>query len=241
MNNFRTANDPLVTVKNGGIARTSTISYLKGYGDVWYDKNSVANILSFAEVANKFRVTFDTKSSNNIFLHKSDGSTLFFKCTNNGLYYHDVRRKKNSVKDYTLTSMIFKDKNTLVSTVDANKNNYTRRQILQADKAVRLYKMIALRSMEDFTSALTTRLVRNSLITTVDAKNALAIFGSHAAALKGKTTRAKPTSVITESIIPVPEEILQLHKSITVYADFFYFDGLVFFYSVSHKICYGTV
>ena len=127
MNKFRTANDPPVTVKNGGIARTSTISYLKEYGDVWYDKNSVANILSLAEVANKFRVTFDTKSGNNIFLHKSDGSTLFFKCTNNGLYYHDVRREKNSVKDYTLTSMIFKDDYTLVSTVNTNKDNYTKR------------------------------------------------------------------------------------------------------------------
>ena len=100
--------------------------------------------------------------------------------------------------------------------------------------------MIALPSMEDFTSALTTRFVRDSPTTTVDAKNALAIFGSHAAALKGKTTRAKPTSVITESIILVPQEILQLHKSVTVCAYFFYFDGLVFFCSVSRKICYGT-
>ena len=229
MSNFRTTNDLLVTVTNGGIARTSTIAYLKGYGDVWYDKNSVANILSLAEVANKFRITFDTESGNKFILHKSDSSILFFKCENKGLYYHDVRWERNYVKDYTL-----------VSTVGASKNNYTRRQILQADKVVRLYKMIALPSMEDFTSALTTRLVRNSPITTVDAKTTLEIYGPNVAALKGKTTRTKPTSVITESIIPVPQEILQLHKSVTVYADFFYFDGLVFFCSVSRKICYGT-
>ena len=37
LNNFRTANDPLTTVTNGGSAWTSTIVYLKGYGDVWYD------------------------------------------------------------------------------------------------------------------------------------------------------------------------------------------------------------
>ena len=66
---------------------------------------------------------------------------------------------EESAKYYTLTSITFKDDCTLVSTVDANKNNYTKRQILQADKSVRLYKMIALPSIKDFTSALTTRLV----------------------------------------------------------------------------------
>ena len=94
--------------------------------------------------------------------------------------------------------------------------------------------------MEDFTSALTTRFVRDSPTTTVDAKNALAIYGSNVAVLKGENTRTKPTSVITESIILVPQEILQLNKSVAVCTTFFYFDELVFFCSVSGKICHGT-
>ena len=94
--------------------------------------------------------------------------------------------------------------------------------------------------MEDFTSALTTRMVQNSPVTKTDAKNALDIYGPNIAALKGKTTRKKPTRIDTESIIPVPQEILELHKSITACVDFFYFDGLVFFCSVSRNLGYGT-
>ena len=58
--------------------------------------------------------------------------------------------------------------------------------------------------------------------------------------LKGKTTHTKPTRVDTELIIPAPQEILELYKSITVCVDFFYFDWLVFFCSVSHNLGYGT-
>ena len=61
---------------NGGVTHTSTIAYLKGYGDVWYDENSVANMFSLAEVGREFRVTFDTEHENNCVLHKSDGSII---------------------------------------------------------------------------------------------------------------------------------------------------------------------
>ena len=94
-----------------------------------------------------------------------------------------------------------------------NKENYTRRQVQQADNAVRLYKMIGLPTLEDLTSALTTSLVRNSPVTKTDAKNALDIYEPNIAALKGKMTRKKSTRVDNESIISVPQEIVELHKS----------------------------
>ena len=184
------------------MVHTSAIAYLEGYGDIWYDEKSVANILSLAEVGRKFRVTFDTEYENKCVLHKSDGSAISFKCAPNGLYYHDIRWKTERVKDYTL-----------LSTVANNKENYTRRQVQQADNAVRLYKMIGLPTVEDFTSALTTSLVRNSPVTKTDAKNALDIYEPNIAALKGKMTRKKSTRVDNESIISVPQEIVELHKS----------------------------
>ena len=125
---------------------------------------------------------------------------------------------------------------TLISTVADSKEKYTSRQIQQIDKVVMLYKMIGLPSLEDFTSALTTRLVRNSPVTKIDAKNALDIYGPNIAVLKGKMTRTKPRRVDTELIIPVPQEILELYKSI-----FFYFDWFVFFCYVSRNLGYGTV
>ena len=102
---------------NGDVIHTSTIAYLKVYGDVWYPEKSVANILSLAEVGSKFRLTFDTEYENKCVLHKSDGSTISFKCTPNGLYYHDIRWKTETVKDYTL-----------ISAVANNQERYIRRQ-----------------------------------------------------------------------------------------------------------------
>ena len=100
--------------------------------------------------------------------------------------------------------------------------------------------MTALSSIEYFTSALTTRLVRTSPVTTVDAKHALDIYDPNVVVLKGKITRTKPIPVITKSIIPVPQDTPQLYKSVTVCSDFFYFDGSVFFCPVSRKLYYGT-
>ena len=91
---------------NGGVTHTSTIAYLEGYGDVWYAEKSVASILSLVEVGSKFRVTFHTEYENKFALHKSDGSTLSSKCTPNGFYYHDIRWKTETVKDYTLISTV---------------------------------------------------------------------------------------------------------------------------------------
>ena len=41
--------------------------------DVWYNPDSILNILSFSEVTGRFRVTMDSGDSDSIFVHLDDG------------------------------------------------------------------------------------------------------------------------------------------------------------------------
>ena len=58
---------------NAGITRTNLIGDLSGYGTVWYHPDSIANILSLAEVCKQFHVTYDSSQQNEFVVHKPNG------------------------------------------------------------------------------------------------------------------------------------------------------------------------
>ena len=55
---------------NRGIQTTHLIGDLLGFGPVWYDGGSLANILSLAAVQKKCRITMDTKNEPAMTVHK---------------------------------------------------------------------------------------------------------------------------------------------------------------------------
>jgi len=63
---------------NAGFLHTNLIGDLPGNGIIWYRKNSIANILSFANVINKNKVIYDSSKGNQFMVHKPDGSTHIF-------------------------------------------------------------------------------------------------------------------------------------------------------------------
>ena len=58
---------------NGGSQDTNMIGDLPGFGPVWYNKGSLANILSLAAVRKVCRVTMDTLEEAAIVVHKKNG------------------------------------------------------------------------------------------------------------------------------------------------------------------------
>ena len=74
---------------NAGTRTTKMMGTLKNYGDIWFDKDFIANILSLARVKEKFSVTFDSTNDNAFILHKPNGTKLLFKESSPGLYFHD--------------------------------------------------------------------------------------------------------------------------------------------------------
>jgi hypothetical protein len=91
---------------------------LPGFGPVWYNENSLANILSLAAVRKICRVTMDTSKAAEIIVYKHNGDKLRFKESGNGLYYYDtaeLSKARTTSSDYSFVS----------SSVVENKTKYT--------------------------------------------------------------------------------------------------------------------
>jgi hypothetical protein len=64
---------------NGGFQDTHMIGDLPGFGRVWYNKGSLANILSLAPaVCRVCRVTMDSQQEAALVVHKHDGKKMKF-------------------------------------------------------------------------------------------------------------------------------------------------------------------
>jgi hypothetical protein len=109
------------------------IGDLAGYGTVWFDPKSIANILSLSRVIEKFHVTFDSKHGGSFLLNKPDGTVREFQRSDRGLYFLDTATTvRNDVKSNNrdASSAIV-----MVNTVAANKGNYTNADYLKAVRA----------------------------------------------------------------------------------------------------------
>ena len=65
---------------------------------LWYNKNSIANIFSFAELAQQYRITYDSSKGDHFNIHGTSIGTMKFKKSKQGLYYNNfLKNKKESI------------------------------------------------------------------------------------------------------------------------------------------------
>src|SRR5210317_1873698 len=83
-------------------------------------------------------------------------------------------------------------------------------------------------------------MINNCPITIEDINIAEKIFGKDIYALKGKTTKQKPISVVTD-YISIPTEQLNVHKDVTITADVLFVQKILFLISMSRKIKFTTM
>jgi len=81
---------PLIVLTNGGWQTSNHVGEVQNFGTVWYNPDSLANILSLAEVRCKYRVTMDSALEPSMCVHWSDGTIMKFIEYASGLYYHDT-------------------------------------------------------------------------------------------------------------------------------------------------------
>ena len=233
LTNIRPSDRVLRAVTNGGSQDSSLIGEFPNLGDVWFNQASIANILSLAEVRKVCRVTMDTLAEPTMVIHRLDGSEMRFTEHACGLYVYDssANTSSDAVSAYTL-----------VSTVAEQKALFTRRDVVQADHARQLYRLIGRPSEAEFQRILTNGSIRNCPVTPLDAKRAIAIYGPDIAVLKGKTTRSGVAPrVAAFKAVPLPPPVLEHYRNVVLCVDFFFVQGHVFLHTIARDLQFRTV
>ena len=226
LTNIRKSAASLTVYTNGGTQVSDHVGDVKNFGPVWYNPDSLANILSLAAVRKLCRVTMDTAVEAAILVHRTNGRTMKFQEFSSGLYFHDPT---TAGLDYSF-----------VSTVAANKACFTPREVECADAALSLHRKLGRPSQRHFETILRDNLICNCPVTVHDAKRAVLIYGPCVASLQGTATK-KPSEHVP-TLVPklLPRAVMERHKAITLCMDVFYVQKVAFFHTISRKIGFRT-
>ena len=75
--NIRLAKKPITMQTNAGSKLITLEADVSGFGTAYYDPTQVANIFGFAHMADKYRVTYDSKVEDAFLVHTGDGVIKF--------------------------------------------------------------------------------------------------------------------------------------------------------------------
>jgi len=225
LTNIRDASCTLNIHTNTGVGQTTLIGDLRGYGTVWYYPKGIANILSLAKVAERYRVTYDSLDGYFV-VHKPNGKKVIFKKCAKGLHYKDV--KLGQTQDGTA----------LLTTVEQNKLQYHPRDVKQAELARQIQKIIGRPSTKDFIRYVEANLLPNCPVTRADILAAERIFGKDIGSIRGKTVRRRPKPVETTETIPPP--IPERYQQVTLCADIMRINGVPLLVTISTKLKFST-
>ena len=166
LTNIRDSGRTLRAITNGGHQDSTKVGDFPNLGEVWFNEQSIANILSLSEVSQVCRVTMDSHDKKALNVHRKDGSVMVFAEHPSGLYVYDSNVTSPNINPYTL-----------VQTVTAQKKLFTPRQVQAADGARALYRKIGRPSEPAFQRILRNNQIHNCPVTPTDATRALAIYG----------------------------------------------------------------
>ena len=155
---------------NAGKAIIRTVADWPGFGEVWFHRGGIANILSLVLVKEIFRITYDSAMdtySNTFVVHKKDGNQQKFVQLTWGLYYCDV--SDNSKKNYFA----------LVNTIANNKKHYSKKAVKKAYKARNFQQTIGKVSTKTLLQIADNHELKNFPITREHVRVAEDILGSN--------------------------------------------------------------
>ena len=210
---------------NAGILQTNQKATIPGWGEVWFNHHAITNIFSYAEMAQRYCITYNSNKEDAFIVHLPNKQVKFTR-TNQGLYIYKpkiVTKKENQVQ--------------LVQTMDENKAFFTNCQFAIAKKVHELYHALGMPSTQDFKAMLRMNLIANNPVTMEDIEIAKQIFGPDIRSLKGKTTRQKPIPVVN-NYIAIPKELYAKQQDIVLCIDSIKVNGLLFLTTVSKNVFY---
>jgi hypothetical protein len=206
---------------------------LENISNIWYNPASIANILSLEQVRRVRQVTMDTNTDPAFYVHKSDGGPTIFAEHSSGLYLHKVSDSTANQYSPVVTAHSY------LQTVAQNKQNFTICQVEAAHASRKLYNMLGRPSIPCFLHAVCENQLLNCPITADDIKRAKLIYGKDMAFLKGKTTSNPTKEHLPDHLtVPLPPDLVSLHKNVTLCFNIFYVLNLTFLISTSRNIHY---
>ena len=105
--------------------------------------------------------------------------------------------------------------------------------------ARKIHHALGTPTVNDLKAMIRMNIIQNNIITTVDVNLATKVFGPDIGSIKGKTTRKKPTPVVS-NIVDIPDELLELQKYLTLSLDGMTINSLNFLTTISHDLMYRT-
>jgi len=228
LKNIKTSNKPIrLKGIDGNTIEVKEEGELLGYGTVYYHPKVTANIISFFNLARRYKsVVYDSKVKDAFVVTRDDGSMLEFGPSPEGLYYYDFLKSVKRQEERTM----------IVNTVEELQRNYTRREREGADRARRLYAVVGRPSSETFRDMLNRGLILNNPVTENDYKNAISIYGKDLGTTKGKTIRSKPEHV-SVNLSSTPKE----RRDIVLSVDLMHIMELSFLVTVVRDVRFITV
>jgi len=226
---------------NGGTLKANMIGDIPGYGTVWLNEQSLANILSFANVRKRCRITLQTgpnDPSPTIVVHRSSGVPMLFREHSLGLYVHDT----SNLKLQSNKVMAQQNDYSFLSTMKQLEANFTPKELERAKAVDSLNRKLGYPSAAVLRDTIENRNINGCDLDLNDFKRYIFLFGSRTEPmLKGKTTRKNPSPVQDANLIPLPESVLAWHSNVTIFIDIFFVQGLPFFHSISKSLNFRTV
>jgi len=127
----------------------------------------------------------------------------------------------------------------LITTVENNKSRLSAHDFSNAKIARALQRRIGRPMTKDYIRYVALNLIPNCPITVQDIKNAEFVWGPELGCLKGKTTRSVSPKVRLDNT-PIPLQIMQQYRDVTLSADIMKVTGIPFLMTISRHIKFGS-
>ena len=103
-----------------------------------------------------------------------------------------------------------------------------------------LYAKVGYPSPRDFQKLIAENMILNCPVTVEDFIRADKIYGRYIHSLKGKTTRTRPTRLVTD-YVEISPSVLEKNKHVTLSIDIMYVNRILFVTTFSRNIKFTTV
>ena len=228
LTDIKKSKNPMTVGTNGGELLVNQEGTVPGYGQVYYNKNAIANVMSFADLEDRYHVEY-TKGK---FRITTDQGPIEFR--REGKLYVFAPQYPFKLKKANMSMS-----QNLINSVEENERLFTTRQVERAKTARRLAHALGFPNTEDLRKAIKYNLIKDCPVTIEDIKVAETIYGKDIATLKGKTTRRTSKPVVND-YIEVPVGLKNLHRNVELCTDIMCVNQIPFLVTISKRMQYRT-